>query len=355
MSDKADAILSADRDFLALAQAEVADAMPGCRLLARLDEAGWDSAVLLYTLPDTFWELAAKWHAAPPIFIRHLNPVQVTRPLPEGLNAVHALRTVALDQFTELMDPTLPFSIQTRILTKVAYGPYDVNTALSQALEVTTRAPLDVRNPQQVVSVVIARYQGKVTGFLGISPAAYNLSDWAGGKRRFAREKGQISRAEFKLLEALELFEVPLPSRGVALDLGAAPGGWTRILRQKEQYVTAVDPAELHPSLEGDPDVRHKQMTAEAYLAAEPDQFDLIVNDMRMDARDSARLLVEYAPHLYRDGRVIMTLKLPEENRKNVIDHTFNILREAYEILGARQLFHNRSEITLYLKRKARA
>lgn len=351
MSAEADAILSADRDFVELALAEVAGAMPGAHLLARLDEAGWDSAVLLYAFPDTFWELAARWHERAPIFIRHLNPVQATRPLPEGANAVHALRATALDAFSELMDPSLPFSIQTRILTDVDYGAYDVNSALSQALEAMTGAPLDVRNPQQVVSVVIARYQGKVTGFLGLSPTAYNLSDWAGGKRRFAREKGQISRAEFKLLEALEVFEVPLPSRGVALDLGAAPGGWTRILRQKEQYVTAVDPAGLDPRLEADPDVRHKQMTAEEYLAAEPDQFDLIVNDMRMDARDSARLMVAYAPQLYRDGRAIMTLKLPEENRQNVIDHTFNILREAYEILGARQLFHNRSEITVYLKR----
>lgn len=351
MSEPGDAILSTDRDFVDLALAEVAGAMPGARLLARLDEAGWDSAVLYYAFPDTFWEVAAHWHAHPPVFIRHLNPVQASHPLPEGPNAVHALRATALDEFGELMDPTLPFSIQTRMLTDVDYGAYDVNSALSQALEATTGAPLDVRNPQQVVSVVIARYQGKVTGFLGLSPAAYNLSDWAGGKRRFAREKGQISRAEFKLLEALEVFDVPLPSRGVALDLGAAPGGWTRILRQKEQYVTAVDPAGLDPRLEADPDVRHKQMTAEEYLAGEPDHFDLIVNDMRMDARDSARLMVAYAPQLYREGRALMTLKLPEENRENVIDHTFNILRDAYEILGARQLFHNRSEITVYLKR----
>ena len=179
---------------------------------------------------------------------------------------------------------------------------------------------------------------------------SYNLSDWAGGKRRFAREKGQISRAEFKLLEALELFAIDLPPHSVALDLGAAPGGWTRVLRQKEQFVTAVDPARLHPRVARDSGVRHKQMTAEAYLKAGPDRFDFIVNDMRLDARDSARLMVAYAPYLYRHGAAIMTLKLPEENREKIIDHTFDILRQAYVIAGARQLFHNRSEITVYLK-----
>ena len=45
--------------------------------------------------------------------------------------------------------------------------------------------------------------------------------------------------------------------------------------------------------------MRHVKTTAEQYLEREPDRFDLIVNDMRMDGRDSARLMVRYAPYLY--------------------------------------------------------
>lgn len=191
------------------------------------------------------------------------------------------------------------------------------------------------------------------TAYLGLSLAAYNLSDWAGGVRRFAREAGKISRAEFKFLEALETFRIDLPPRGIALDLGAAPGGWTRVLRQRAQYVTAVDPAHLHPSLQNDKNVRHKQMTAEAYLAENPDTFDLIVNDMRLDARDSARMMVSYVPYLYPHGQAILTLKLPQDNRARIIDHSFNILRQAYQIVNARQLFHNRSEITIHLTKSA--
>jgi 23S rRNA (cytidine2498-2'-O)-methyltransferase len=91
-------------------------------------------------------------------------------------------------------------------------------------------------------------------------------------------------------------------------------------------------------------------MTAEAYLHDEPDQFDLIVNDMRMDGRDSARLMVACARLLYRHGAAIMTLKLPETQRMPILEHTLEILRSAYTVAGARQLFHNRSEITLYLR-----
>jgi 23S rRNA (cytidine2498-2'-O)-methyltransferase len=74
---------------------------------------------------------------------------------------------------------------------------------------------------------------------------------------------------------------------------------------------------------------------------------------MRLDARDSARLMVSYAPHLYRHGLAIMTLKLPKEKRRVAIDHSFNILNQAFHIQNARQLFHNRSEITVHLTKLA--
>ncbi|MDQ3247746.1 MAG: 50S rRNA methyltransferase, partial [Chloroflexota bacterium] len=248
--------------------------------------------------------------------------------------------------------PNLAFSVQTRVLADLPYKPFDVNNALAAAIQTATSSPLNVRAPQQILSVVCA-VPSPATAFLGLSRTADNLSDWAGGVRRFARETDQVSRSEFKLLEALEIFAIALPSHGMALDLGAAPGGWTRVLRQRQQYVTAIDPGELDPRLAQDRDVRHKRMTAEAYLNAEPDSFDIIVNDMRMDARDSARLMVAYRRQLYPTGIVIMTLKLPEQKRRPVIDHAFTILREAYAIVGARQLFHNRSEITVYLKLSA--
>jgi 23S rRNA (cytidine2498-2'-O)-methyltransferase len=215
-------------------------------------------------------------------------------------------------------------------------------------------ATLDVRHPRQVVSVICVGHAQGGTAYLGVSATTHNLSDWAGGMRRFAREEEQVSRSEFKLLEAIEVFGLDLAPRGVALDLGAAPGGWTRILRRHALYVTAVDPGDLDPRLAGDRGVRHKRMSAEAYLANAPDHFDVIVNDMRMDARDSARLMVAYAPQLYAHGWALMTLKLAETKRRTALDHAFAILQEAYTIAGARHLFHNRSEITVYLRPKPR-
>ena len=346
-------ILTAEADFLDLALAELHKAAPDAQTTPLAD------GVLLVTSSRSFFDLAEEWRLAPPIFVRHICPVQEIVPLRNQLNTDIAILCQHITEtILPLVDPDLPFSVQTRVLADLPYKPFDLNTPLAEILS-SGGAPLDVRNPQQILSVVCAAGSAQAdatrntpVAYLGLSLALNNLSNWAGGVRRFAREEEQVSRSEFKLLEALEIFKIKLPARGVALDLGASPGGWTRVLRQKDQYVTAVDPGDLDPRIAADRGVRHKRMTAEQYLADEPDQFDLIVNDMRMDARDSARMMVAYARQLYRHGLVIMTLKLPEQNRRPIIDHAFKLLQEAYAIAGARQLFHNRSEITVYLRLK---
>jgi len=356
--------LTADPDFLDLALAELRAVAPDAEILAELEPG-----LLLVTGVD-FFELAEDWRAQPPIFVRHICPVMAVYDLTGSADDLDRLQGQIVAHFGPLLDPTLPFSIQTRVQPGLPYKPFDINKPVSAALAQTTGAPLDVRHPTQILSIVIAQspnrqspnlpisqspilnLQSSISLFAGLSLAAHNLSDWAGGKRRFAREPGRVSRAEFKLLEALETFGIALPPRGVALDLGASPGGWTRVLRQREQYVTAIDPGKLDPRVAADPKVRHLRMLAEDYLADEPDRFDVIVNDMRMDARDSARLMAAYADQLYPDGVVIMTLKLPEHNRDPILHHAFEILRQRYVIAGARHLFHNRSEITVYLKRE---
>ncbi|CAN5659019.1 SAM-dependent methyltransferase [soil metagenome] len=349
-------IMTADFDFADLALGELQRTCRTAKVTATLAPG-----IFLVESAQPFVELAEQWRLAPPIFIRHLSPVQIVVPLHAQTEAdLATLREQVMVEIVPLIDPDLAFSVQTRILADLPYKPFDVNNALADVIKTSTAAPLDVRLPEQILSVVCAVTLDHPvpagsppiphSALIGLSLAIHNLSDWAGGVRRFAREADQVSRSEFKLLEALEIFEIELPPHGVALDLGASPGGWTRVLRLHEQYVTAIDPGDLDPRVAADRGVRHKRTTAEAYLADDPDQFDIIVNDMRMDARDSARLMVRYAHQLQPHGIVIMTLKLPEQNRPPIIDHAFNILREAYQIAGARQLFHNRSEITVYLK-----
>lgn len=342
-------ILTADPNFVDLALGETRRDASEVVLLGELAPG-----ILLLDCAEGFWGLAESWRIERPIFARHIQPVDIALPLRDSMDDPFMIVDAVEAELVSLLESDLSFSVQTRILADLPYKPFDINRAVSNRLQELTAANLDVRNPFQIVSVVCAAAPDTAApqAYIGLSLANYNLSNWAGGERRFAREAEQISRAEFKLLEALESFQIDLPPRGVALDLGAAPGGWTRILRGLEQYVTAIDPAELDPRLAQDKGVRHLRTTAEAYLADEPDEFDLIVNDMRMDARDSARLMVQYARQLYPHGIALMTFKLPEKGRRAIVQHAFDILRQGYEIAGARQLFHNRSEVTVYLRKR---
>ena len=148
-----------------------------------------------------------------------------------------------------------------------------------------------------------------------------------------------------------------LPTHGNALDLGASPGGWTRLLRTRGLTVWAVDPAQLAPAVAADSGVRHIPPTTEAFLAQTRERFDLIVNDMRMDADRSCALMVQAARRLQPDGLVIVTLKLfPHQPQpRETVRRALDILMQAYDIVFARQLFHNRHEVTVVARRRGGA
>jgi 23S rRNA C2498 (ribose-2'-O)-methylase RlmM len=49
-----------------------------------------------------------------------------------------------------------------------------------------------------------------------------------------------------------------------------------------------------------------------------------------------------------------MTLKLPDKAsaalQRKTLEGAFEVLQQKYDLIGARQLFHNRSEVTVALK-----
>ena len=239
-----------------------------------------------------------------PIFLRHVHPAQEEIRLSGELRDIGAL-SAAMKRLLPLLDREKTFSVQTRILEgyEIAYKPFDINSALSGIAE-REGLRLDVRAPQQIVSVSITQD----TGYLGVSTPEENLSAWTGGMRRFRKEPEQVSRAEFKLLEAIETFNLSLPESGTALDLGAAPGGWTRVLRGKGLRVIAVDPALLDPRVAADPGVTHRRELAQAFYEKEGEkyldcdektrhdalaQFGLSVNIPKMKS-DLARYGIQY-------------------------------------------------------------
>lgn len=352
-------ILTAHSEFLEAALRELKRLDPqvqSARLLA--------PGIALCSSPDTE-RLQRRAADAHPIFVRHLAPVQTVVDLNNTEQDIGSLAIAVANLPTfALLERGQRFSVQSRFTPQDdvnnanntgnthqrAYSTGMLNQQLAQAFAEETGAIENIKKPQVVVSLLCT----SDAAYAGISPASYNLSDWPGGMRHFAHTADEVSRAEFKLLEALEVFGLTLPSGGTALDMGAAPGGWSRLLLEAGLHVVAVDPARLDPRLYRNPRLEHFRGYAENYLEEALKRrykFDVIANDMRMDAREAARILVQATPCLRSDGIVISTLKLPHATReidpmKN-LNEALSLLGRHYDLVQARQLFHNRQEVTV--------
>jgi 23S rRNA (cytidine2498-2'-O)-methyltransferase len=202
-----------------------------------------------------------------------------------------------------------------------------------------------VQEPEWIISI----FADEETWYLGVSKPEDSLSDWNGGAVRFQREEGQISRAKFKLLEAEKQFGIPFRSFRRALDIGAAPGGWTSFLLEQGLEVTAVDPARMHPSLEGNRMLRVIHKNA-ADVSFKEQEFDLLVCDMSWSPKQMARLVTGLLYSLQTGGTAVITVKLLTKKPMALIKEIIAVFEEArMQIQGAKQLFHNRDEITLYM------
>lgn len=322
--------------------------------LTRIEELA--DGITLCEAPDVA-SLMQRVAREKPIFVRHLAPVQAIATLNTTERDIGTIATALAELPTfRLLERGSHFAVQSRLIQtdrskgERLYSSGQLNRVLAEAFAEETGAIEDIKKPQIVLSILCTMQKG----YLGISAAEDNLSSWPGGARQFASRPEQISRAEFKLLEALEVFGVSLPERGYALDLGAAPGGWTRLLLDTGLQVVAVDPANLDPRVARRAHLEHYRSYAENYLEEalrKHTRFDIIVNDMRMDAREAARLLVRASPCLRTEGFVLSVFKLPHAT--HVIDPLENlksalhILSTSYGIVQAHQLYHNRQEITV--------
>ncbi len=318
--------------------------------------------IALCSVPNTaeFMHRAVEQH---PIFVRHLTPMQAIVNLSNEEKDIGelALAIAELPTFS-MLEQGQRFAVQTRFVQSEAQArapidrPYSsgrLNQLLAEAIAEETGAVESIKKPQIIISLLCTLDKA----YIGISLASDNLSPWPGGMRHFAQTDEQVSRAEFKLLEALEVFGLSLPAHGRALDLGAAPGGWTRLLLDAGLSVVAVDPAKLDPRLLSSPHsqrLEHYRGYAEVYLedaVKKHRQFDVIANDMRMDAREASRLLVQAGKCLRRDGFIVSTLKLPHATAsidplKN-LKEALHLLSRHFNIVQAHQLFHNRQEVTV--------
>jgi 23S rRNA (cytidine2498-2'-O)-methyltransferase len=282
-----------------------------------------------------------------PIFLRHMFPIEAEN---DVLNSADKT-AVVLKQYAWSLGERVQgrkVAIQVR---KEQNSPFPYTSAEGRYVIAEVIRELGGEPVAKDSDLIISIYASKKKILMGCSSPSQNLSDWPGGNVRFRKDEGVISRAAFKLLEAEKAFKLPLDQFVSALDLGAAPGGWTSVLLERGLKVTAVDPAEMDPSLDRHPMLRHMRQNA-AEVAFAPGSFDLLVCDMSWDPYHTCRIVSELAPVLSAGGSGIITLKLMYKKPFQSIQDLTEDYGMFFDIRKVKQLFHNREEVTMWVKRK---
>ncbi len=311
----------------------------------RVERVGPDLGVIATATPKV-GEVAAACARRPLVFLRHLS-VEMARVQSADAAETGAVSAAALSVVTgQLTCSTLAVHTWVSGAPRIGYRSGDLFNLLARDL---AECGISVTHAgqQHILSCGITR-----SGVcIGLNRADDSLADWPAGRVRLARDEAQVSRAEFKLEELFQLFPLELPAKGQAVDLGASPGGWTRILRQRGMTVWAVDPGDLHPRVAADSGVHHARTTAGEFFRSTGKTFDLAVNDMRMDPLRTSEVMIDAARHLRPGGLAIVTLKTGNRQPVEVVRRCLTILGRAYEITWARQLHHNRHEVTVVARR----
>lgn len=218
---------------------------------------------------------------------------------------------------------------------------------LQETADAKTRARLEI---------LLADFGAAVIGY----SLAGNRSPFPGGVPRLRLPASAPSRSALKLEEAWKVF-LPedrwldyLGGGRKAVDLGAAPGGWTWQLVNQGMMVTAVDNGPMNPDLMASGHVEH--IEADGYAWRPKRAVDWMVCDIVDKPRRTARMAVDWlADRLCR--YTVFNLKLPMKKRYDEWLVCQDILVRGLEEAGltchvrARHLYHDREEITCFIER----
>jgi 23S rRNA (cytidine2498-2'-O)-methyltransferase len=180
---------------------------------------------------------------------------------------------------------------------------------------------------------------------------------WPQGIPRLKFPRDAPSRSTLKLEEALLVLlddnerERWLKPGMSAVDLGAAPGGWTWQLVRRSLRVTAVDNGPMDAALLQSGLVAHLRQDGFRFRPKKP--VDWMVCDMVEQPRRVAELVARWLA----DGdcrRTIFNLKLPMKKRYAETMLCLDLIRNKVAGSGhqvefrAKQLYHDREEITVF-------
>ena len=129
------------------------------------------------------------------------------------------------------------------------------------------------------------------------------------------------------------------------LDLGAAPGSWTWAIAKLGAQVTAVDKADLDPSIAGMTQVKFEQKSAFSLTPGDYDHITWLISDIVCYPDRLYDLVTNWIDHSM-VGHMICTIKLQGDSDHDKIDQFAAIPNSV-----VKHLYHNKHEVTWFWSR----
>ena len=245
----------------------------------------------------------------------------------------------------------------------------------------------NLNNPELIIYCLLLRN----AIILGRSAAGSNRIVLDPFRQANKEKEDFVNRAEHKLKEAVESFGIDLSMHKMALDIGAAPGGWSHYLLQHGIKVVAVDNAlldykkfgygkkilvitneEEKPVLGNIANIPlrgFKEVEISAYelihlktsvaderiagLLGKLGKFDMLTIDTNTSPLESASIANRLARFLANNAVLVMTIKLISKEFSKHIFEAVEEISKNYGFVKVKKLPHNRQEVTLFATKKA--
>lgn len=258
------------------------------------------------------------------------------------------------------IDKQVPFRIECIDLnSKRGYSAKDLEVYSGSILE-KNGFRISLSGPKRLAYAVIA----DMNCYAGSDKLGNMLHPFIDPFRYYSKKyKASISRAELKLIQAFDEFHIK--NGGIAIDLGAAPGGWSKVLVDKGFRVVAIDNGPLdygglkkagirvivakNGGSGSRPQILHiRTGYRQAHKRIKKLRADMLLDDMNLHPLESAGAVLDFRKFLGKGSELLMTVKCPTRKVNGYIEIARSALAANFRIKGAKALPSNRQEVMLY-------
>ncbi len=205
-------------------------------------------------------------------------------------------------------------------------------------------APVTQGTVVQVLLIDSSKGYFSITLPKDISSLKATLRPTVAGYETVADDKSPPSRAFKKLVEALRVFDLPLPKGAHCVDLGASPGGWTHVLVARGCTVTAIDRSPLDAQLMRNKKVSFIKGDALSWVPEKP--VDLLVCDVITAPERTLAMLTTWLTKKLCSAFCV-TIKFKGDPDLEVLRKLRALLSERTTWWDGKQLCHNKNEVTV--------